>query len=227
MGAEHMILKQVEIGPMMNFVYILGCAASGQGAVIDPAWDIAAILRIAAEANLSIRQILLTHGHPDHVNGLDALLQATDAPIILHADEVKYMEKTAKDFGISTDFLHHYAKNIRPVTHGECIGLGSLSIQCLHTPGHTPGSQCFLVEGCLFSGDTLFVDACGRVDIPGGNPRQMWRSLNQTLKELPDTTILYPGHDYGGSPTAILGEQKKHNPYMNYASAEDFVRDMS
>lgn len=125
------------------------------------------------------------------------------------------------------EFLDTFSNKIQPVSDGDILPLGALSVQCLHTPGHTPGSQCFLVEGCLFSGDTLFVDACGRVDIPGGNPKEMWRSLNQTLRAVPDATVLYPGHDYGGSPKSTMGEQKRRNPYMRYDSVEQFIRDMS
>jgi hydroxyacylglutathione hydrolase len=226
MKPRSMILKQVELGPMMNFIYLIGCPSTGDGAVIDPAWDVPAILNIAQETHLKIRYILMTHGHPDHINGLDPLLKATGAKVILHSSELAYLKKNARNFGMPIEFLERYSNNIQPVLDGAILPLGNLSIQCLHTPGHSPGSQCFLVENCLFSGDTLFVDACGRVDIPGGNPKEMWRSLNQILRALPDETILYPGHDYGGSPKSTMGEQKRSNPYMRYDSEEQFIRDM-
>ncbi len=226
MESDRMILKQLGIGPMMNFIYLLGCAETREAAVVDPAWDVPAILKAAQDSDLKIRHILITHGHPDHVNGLEELLQATDARIYLHADEVDYMREVAQSFGMSTDFMNHRLSNFRTVSDGDTAMVGKLPIQFLHTPGHSPGSQCFLVAGSLISGDTLFVDACGRVDMPGGDPEKMWWSLNHKLRALDDSTILYPGHDYGGSPTSTIGEQKQTNSYMRYDSIQQFLSDM-
>jgi glyoxylase-like metal-dependent hydrolase (beta-lactamase superfamily II) len=173
-----------------------------------------------------IRHILLTHAHPDHINGLEQMLQATSGLVYLHSDEINYMREVAHSFGMSVDFITRQSSSLMAVSDGDKILVGEIPVQCLHTPGHTPGSQCFLAENSLFSGDTLFVDACGRVDIPGGDPEKMWWSLNRKLRALEDNIILYPGHDYGGSPTSTIGEQKKSNPYMRYESAEEFIRDM-
>jgi hydroxyacylglutathione hydrolase len=227
MDSGKMLLKQASIGPMMNFVYLIGCAESREAAVVDPAWDVQAILKMAQQSNLNIRHILVTHGHPDHINGLEPLLEATNAMVYIHTEEVGYMLEVARRFGMSTDFTSRRSGNIRTVSDGERISVGSLTVQCLHTPGHSPGSQCFLVENCLFSGDTLFVDACGRIDMPGGDPQKMWWSPNHTLHALDDNTTIYPGHDYGGSPTSTIGEQKQSNPYMQYDSVQQFIRDMS
>ncbi len=226
MPSPNLIVKQTPIGPMMNYVYLIGCAETRDAAVVDPAWEPGEIMDLARELRLEIRHVLLTHGHPDHVNALEPLLEATDATMVIHADEVPYMQEVARSFGMSTAFLKTRAASIRTVADGDTVRVGRLSIRCLHTPGHSPGSQCFLVEGCLFSGDTLFVDACGRVDMPGGDPAKMWWSLNHTLRSLDDGTIVYPGHDYGGSPQSTIGEQKQSNPYMNYDSVQRFVRDM-
>jgi hydroxyacylglutathione hydrolase len=226
MESGKMILKQVEVGPMMNFVYLIGCAETGEAAVVDPAWDVPAILKLANDSNMEIKHILVTHGHPDHVNGLESLLQTTDAKVYIHRDEIEYMKEVAREFGMSTEFLAHRSGNIKKVSDGDKILVGKLSIECLHTPGHSPGSQCFLVEDCLLSGDTLFVDACGRVDMPGGEPEKMFWSLNHKLRGLNDSTVLYPGHDYGGSPTSTIGEQKNTNAYMNFGSVQQFVRAM-
>jgi hydroxyacylglutathione hydrolase len=226
MESGKMILKQAELGPMMNFVYLIGCAETGEAAVVDPAWDVPAILKLAKDSNLQIKHLLVTHGHPDHVNGLESLLQATGATIYIHPEEIEYMKEVAREFGMSTDFMARRSVKLKQVSDGDIIRVGNLSIKCLHTPGHSPGSQCFLVEGCLISGDTLFVDACGRVDMPGGEPEKMFQSLNHKLRELDDNIILYPGHDYGGSPTSTIGEQKKTNAYMNFGSIQQFLLTM-
>jgi hydroxyacylglutathione hydrolase len=226
MDSPDMILKQIEIGPMMNFVYLIGCTETREAAVVDPAWDPQAIINIVQSSNLRLNHILLTHGHPDHVNAVETLLGSTNAKVWIHRDELNEMRAAARDFGMPTGFMDHFAANFQLVSDGDRISIGKLSIQCLHTPGHSPGSQCFLIDGNLLSGDTLFVDACGRVDFPGGDSNKMWESLNRKLYALPDETVVYPGHDYGGRPTSTIGEQKRTNPYMRYPSVEQFMRDM-
>ena len=221
-----MILKQLELGPMMNFVYLIGCAETREAAVVDPAWDVQSILRIAEESDLKINRIFLTHGHPDHVNGLETLLEATDAKVHMHADEMDYMRQVAALFCMPVEFMNRRSGNFQTISDGDEILVGNLPVQFLHTPGHTPGSQCFLVEKNLVSGDTLFINACGRVDLPGGDPEKMWWSLNHKLRALEDDTILYPGHNYSDKPTATMGEQKRTNPYLKYSSLDHFIRDM-
>jgi hydroxyacylglutathione hydrolase len=212
---------------MMNFVYIVGCCATKEAAVIDPGWNVQAILQVAQEANLNIKSILLTHGHPDHINGVETLLEETGAKVYLHDDEKEHMRQAASLFQMPVDFLDRFAANFRYVSDGDVIHLGKLIIQPIHTPGHSPGSQCFLIGKNLFSGDTLFVGACGRVDFPGGDPEKMWFSLNHKLKALDDEVILYPGHDYGDSPTSTMGKEKRYNRFMQFASLNDFLGEMS
>jgi glyoxylase-like metal-dependent hydrolase (beta-lactamase superfamily II) len=221
-----LILKQIEMGPMMNYVYIIGCAETREGAVVDPAWDVPAILRTAGELGLRLRHVLVTHAHPDHVNGLEELLEATDAKVYLNEAEPGYLSEMGKFFQMSVEFLKRRSGNIQLVSDNEEVQVGKVLVRCLHTPGHTPGSQCFLIGKTLFSGDTLFVDACGRIDLPGGDAEKMWWSLNRKLRALEDDIILYPGHNYGGQPTSTLGEQKRSNPYMRFDSPDEFVRAM-
>lgn len=221
-----LILKQIEMGPMMNYVYIIGCAETREGAVVDPAWDVPAILRTAGELGLRLRHVLVTHAHPDHVNGLEELLEATDAKVYLNEAEPGYLSEMGKFFQMSVEFLKRRSGNIQLVSDNEEVQVGKVLARCLHTPGHTPGSQCFLIGKTLFSGDTLFVDACGRIDLPGGDAEKMWWSLNRKLRALEDDIILYPGHNYGGQPTSTLGEQKRSNPYMRFDSPDEFVRAM-
>ncbi len=227
MNSPGMILKQVEMGPMMNFVYLIGCPETREAAVVDPAWDVPAILSLARESDLKITRILLTHGHPDHMNGLEALLEATDAKVFLHREETAYLKEVAAYFGMSVDFMSRRSANFEVISDGDKISIGKLPLQFLHTPGHTPGSQCFLVQENLVSGDTLFINACGRVDLPGGDPEKMWHSLTHKLGALDDGTILYPGHNYADRPTATMGEQKRNNPCLRFTSLNDFIRDQS
>jgi len=219
-----LILKQMELGPMMNFVYLIGCAETREAAVVDPAWAVSSILETARESDLQIRRIFLTHAHPDHMNGLEEMLEATDAKVYLNTDEVNYMKQVAEFFHVPIDFMHRRSSNFQTVVDGEEIRMGKLRVQFLHTPGHTPGSQCFLADRKLVAGDTLFIDGCGRVDLPGGDPKKMWSSLNQKLRALDDDTILYPGHNYADRPSSTLGEQKRTNPYLQYASLDQFLR---
>lgn len=182
---------------MLNLAYVLGDAGSGICAVIDPGWDSGAILSAAGEAKLRIEKILLTHAHFDHMGALAEIASETGAPIYVHSSE-------ASDVGGDLKTV---------VTEdGTEIKLGSFKIECIHTPGHTPGSQCFLVGDNLFTGDTLFVDGCGRVDLPGSSPPEMLSSLNR-LSKLDPATKVWPGHDYGGLESTI-GKLMETNPYL-------------
>ena len=226
MSSDRVVVQQVQIGPMMNFIYLIGCTQSRAAAIVDPAWDVPAILKLANASNFTIRDILISHGHPDHINGLEALLDATGARVHINKDEVEYMRNVARSFGMSTGFMEKKSGNFNTVSDNDTDLIGALPVEFLHTPGHSPGSQCFLVENNLFSGDTLFIGACGRVDMPGGEPEKMWWSLNKRLRSLDDGIVVYPGHDYGMRVTSTMGEQKQANPYMNYDSVKQFIRDM-
>jgi glyoxylase-like metal-dependent hydrolase (beta-lactamase superfamily II) len=223
---SNLVLKQMEVGPMMNFIYIVGCANTRRAAVVDPAWDIPSIRETAQGMGLELNHVLLTHCHPDHVNGLSELVEATNARVHVHPLEAEYIRQMAAQFGVPVDFVSLLTGNYEPVSDGDEIMLGELPVRVLHTPGHTPGSVCYLAGGNLFSGDTLFINACGRVDLPGGDPGAMWFSLNRKLAALDGGTVIYPGHNYGGRCSSTIGEQRRSNPYMRYSSEQDFVRAM-
>jgi hydroxyacylglutathione hydrolase len=214
--------KQMEIGPMQNYVYLIGSTETRKAAVVDAAWDIDEILRVAAQNEMEITHALVTHTHPDHVGGEFAgleiagateLLEKCKAKIVVHKAEAEFIKGVSSSDMIKTD-------------NGDKVDVGGLEIQLMHTPGHTPGSQCFLVGNRVVSGDTLFIDACGRVDFPGGNPEQMYHSLTQKLMALPDEMILFPGHNYAPLKHATMGEQKKTNPYLRFSSLKQFLAAM-
>lgn len=219
---EPLYFKQLEIGPMQNFIYLVGSLETREAAVVDAAWDIDEILRVAEEDDMKITHALVTHTHPDHVGGrfagvqiqgIGELLTKAKAKIAIHRDEADFLKQVS-------------ASDLIKVESGDEIDVGGIRIKLIHTPGHTPGSQCFLVGRRLVSGDTLFIDSCGRVDLPGGNAEQMYLSLTQKLMALPDETILFPGHNYSNRPTSTLGEQKSTNPYMRFQSLQHFLSAM-
>jgi len=202
-------LKQMELGPMQNYVYLLGDSKSKEVVVVDPAWEPDVILKAAEDEGLKIVGALVTHTHFDHVNAADAILKKVDCPVYIH-------DKEKNDVPIALS-------SIRATKNGDSIKVGQVEVQFVHTPGHTPGSQCFLVHGNLVSGDTLFINACGRTDFPGGSMEEMYDSLNNKLKKLPDDTILFPGHNYADRPKTTMGEQKKNNPFLLCDTLEKFL----
>jgi hydroxyacylglutathione hydrolase len=208
-------------GQMANFMYLLGDPTSRQAFVVDPAWDVDSLLAIAREDDYSIAGALITHYHPDHVGGdlwgvqvegVQRLLETAAVPLYVNKNEAEGLKKVT---GVADS-------DMKKVDDGDSLELGSLSIDFLHTPGHTPGSQCFLVGDRLVAGDTLFVQGCGRVDLPGGDPEQMYYSLTQKLAKLPADTILYPGHHYGPAETSTIGDELEQNAYMRVRSLEDW-----
>lgn len=196
---------------MDNFIYFLGDRGKKEIAVIDPAWDVEFLRQEALRQKLTITMILLTHGHPDHVNGLAQLLSTHDVPVYVSAHELPILKPRHK--------------NVRNTEHNTKIKIGDLEATCLHTPGHSPGSQCFLAENHLISGDTVFIDGCGRCDLPGSDVKQMYHSLYTKIMKLPDDTLIYPGHNYGPTPFDTLAHQKKTNPYLTCHSQEEFLHE--
>jgi glyoxylase-like metal-dependent hydrolase (beta-lactamase superfamily II) len=205
-------LRQLLVGPMENFVYLLGSTDAKEVAVVDPAWDVEAIERAASQDGKTISCAILSHCHFDHINGIPDLLSRHDVPV--------YAQKAEIDFSPQ---LRDLASSIKGLAPGDEIPVGPLKIKALHTPGHTPGSQCFYCGGSLVSGDTLFIKACGRCDLPGGDPEAMHRSLTQVLAKLPDETKLFPGHDYADVPVSTIADEKKENPYLQFSDLSSFL----
>lgn len=202
-------IKQMELGPMQNFVYLIGCPATRIAAVVDPAWEADVIVREAEREGYRIEHILVTHHHYDHVNGVEPLLNRLAARVHVNKNDVPYLKSVAGDI--------HKAEG------GDKIQVGEVEIALLHTPGHTPGSQCFRVKNSIVSGDTLFIGNCGRTDLPGGDDEEMFRTMEK-LRQLPDETILLPGHNYADRPTSTIADEKKGNSYLMCATMSEFLR---
>ena len=213
MDSPPVFIHQFPLGPMQNFVYLVGTEGQPEVCVVDPAWDVDAIEKVCATQNKSLGSILLTHSHKDHINGVAELLRRHDIPV--------YAQRAEIDF--SGD-LQVFGDALRRLGPGDKVPLGSVSAIVVHTPGHTPGSQCLLAGDALIAGDTLFVNGCGRCDLLGGDPAEMFHSLSSVLGKLPGTTRLFPGHDYGDVPVSSLEREAARNPYFQFADAASFVK---
>lgn len=208
-----MFLKQMQVGHMAVFAYIVGDPETGEGLVIDPAADVDGILREADKKGIRVKYIVNTHGHVDHISGNQEMKKKTGALIVVHEADADMLVSTPamvlRMFG---------AKPSPPaditVSDGDTIAVGSVVLEVLHTPGHTPGGICLYTDGYVFTGDTLFVGAVGRTDLPGGSWTVMYRSIKQKILTLPDDTIVLPGHNYGSSPTSTVGREKRTNPFL-------------
>lgn len=211
MAQRKIFVMQMELGMMANFVYLIGCAETREAAVVDPAWEVDTVLREAEKNGYKITKAFLTHTHFDHCNGAGELVEKTDAKVYIHKEEASEIPMLKE--------------NVVSTKSGDEIKIGKLNVKFIHTPGHTKGSQCFLIDDNLVSGDTLFINACGRTDLPGGSPEELYHSL-ALLKKMDNKTILLPGHNYGHAPHATLAEQKKENPFLVAPNLKAFLRFM-
>lgn len=211
MTPSKLILKQFEIGPLNNFIYFVGDPETKEIAVVDPAWDVPYLCGEADKKGYKIKAVFLTHGHPDHVNGLNEILSRHNVPAYISTHEAPFYKPKHK--------------NLIEVQDHEKLKIGNIEFECILTPGHTPGCQCFKYKDILITGDAIFIDGCGRCDLPGGDAKVMYNSLYNIIGKLPDTTLIYSGHNYGPTPFATLQEQKNTNPYLQCASLEEFLQE--
>jgi glyoxylase-like metal-dependent hydrolase (beta-lactamase superfamily II) len=196
---------------MVNFVYLIGDRETGEAIAVDPAYGVGELVDLLAADDMRLTAVLASHYHPDHVGGdlmgwriqgvAELLELGVPAKVHVQAEEAAGVKRVTG--AADSDLVLHAS--------GDIVRAGEVEITLIHTPGHTPGSQCFLVDGKLVSGDTLFLDGCGRTDLPGGDADALYLSLTQRLAAVPDDTILYPGHQYSPDPSAPLGDVRVHN----------------
>jgi len=211
-----MLIEWLIVGELEVFCYLIGCPDTKEGIVIDPGGDEQKILSKIEEMDLHIKYIVNSHGHPDHTSANKKIKEATGAPAVLHELDAKFffqienVRKLSSEIGctpteIEADILAH---------DGDILKVGNLELKLIHTPGHSPGGMCVYGDGNLFTGDTLFVGDAGRTDLPGASLNQLLNSLETKILPLPDDTIIWPGHDYGDTPTSTIANEKETNPYI-------------
>lgn len=202
-----MIIRQVKVGPMENFAYILGCKKSGEAAIIDPGFEAEKLLETASELSMKVVAVINTHGHSDHIAENREIVSETGAKVIAHE--------------LATFTVDQYIKD------RETFKIGGLTIETVHTPGHSPDSVCFIVnDEIIFTGDTLFVSECGRTDLPGSSNEDMYNSLVKIMRKMPDNLIVYPGHDYGPTKTSKMGDEKINNYTLKERTKDEFLKFM-
>jgi hydroxyacylglutathione hydrolase len=218
---SRVIIKQVKVGAFQVFTYVVACPETRKAVVIDPAGEEETLLSLIKEEAFIIEHILDTHGHADHVLANEHLKNALAVPTCMHELDIQFFSQTevrdltAKELG----FQPPDPADV-PLRDGDVFKVGTLEIKVIHTSGHTPGSVCYFVEGNLFTGDTLFVGAAGRTDLLGGSLEMLLDSIENKILTLPKETVIWPGHDYGDTPTSTLGREMEENPYIT-----DFILD--
>ena len=202
-----MKVHQIQVGNMQNFSYIVEDEDTGIAIIIDPSWDLLELELVIKKNDLKIKYIVNTHHHFDHTIGNDAMYQSTKSTIIQHAN---------------SELKHDVAVN-----DGDFIEFGNSKLKVLYTPGHSKDSVCLVGDGKIFSGDTLFVGSCGRIDLPGGSAKELYHSIFDVLYTLDDNLIIYSGHNYGSSKTSTILQEKMTNPIMQKRTEQEFIEMMS
>ncbi|HEY8081653.1 MAG TPA: MBL fold metallo-hydrolase [Acidimicrobiales bacterium] len=206
---------------MVNFAYAIGDAETREAVLVDPAYDTAGLLDLLAEDGMRCVGAIATHYHADHVGGslfgvtiegIAALLEHVDVPVHVHAEEAPWIERTT---GVTDALVRHDS--------GDVVDVGGVAIELVHTPGHTPGSQCLLVDRHFVTGDTLFLDGCGRTDLPGSDPAAMYETLTRRLAAIEDTATVYPGHLYSPEPFLSMGEVRARNAVLAPRSPDEWL----
>ncbi len=205
------LIHQVGIGPADNFIYFIGDPETKQMAVVDPAWDVPQIRQIVADLGYQISAIWLTHGHSDHTNGVAELLESNPVPVYISS--------------LEASSLRPDVPGLIDVNDGDTLQVGEIHFDVIHTPGHSPGGQCFLHGNQLIAGDTIFIDGCGRCDSPISDVKAMFNSIHNRVMTLADDTVIYPGHNYGPMPTDTLANQKKTNLFRVATNGESFIKE--
>ncbi len=206
---DHTILT-MEVGPLGTNCYVVVCNATQQAAVIDPGGSPQAILEQIEKRGWQVKAVINTHGHFDHVMGNQEIMTATGAPLYLHEDDVEILREAPRDMA---QFMPPHGDPGTPTVllhEGDTIQVGNLSFQVIHTPGHTPGGICLLLDKDLICGDTLFAGSIGRTDLRGGNYPQIIQSIQEKIMPLPDDVVAYPGH----GPATTIGRERQINPYV-------------
>ena len=215
------VIQARQIGPYQVMTYLVHCPRTRQGVIIDPAGQEEDLAAWAREQGVEVKYILNTHGHPDHSLGNAGLKRLLGAPVAVHqADDDFFASPEGRSVASDELGLPPPPPADLRLSDGQTLAVGDLEIRVIHTPGHSPGSVCFLADGHLFTGDTLFVGAVGRTDLGGASLDQLLQSLEEKLLPLPEETVVLPGHDYGETPTSTLGREKRENPYIT-----DFILD--
>jgi hydroxyacylglutathione hydrolase len=198
---------QLEVGLLQNFCEILFCPETRAAALVDPAWEVDTLLKAVAARDLRVTTVLVTHTHNDHIEGVAEVVAKTGAVVVVSPREAEAVRADAQTLVDALD--------------GVDVAIGARGVRVLDTPGHTVGGTCFLADGFIVTGDLLFIGGCGRTDFRGGDTATMWRSL-QRVAALPEETRVYPGHDYGPTPTSTIGHELRTNPYLLCKTFEEF-----
>ncbi len=197
----------MEVGLLQNFCEILYCPETREAAIVDPAWEVDRLMNEVGRLGLRVTTVLITHTHNDHIEGVDALVAQTGAAVVVSPREA--------------DALRAPGRTLIDAVDGRDIAIGRRGVRALTTPGHTVGGTCYLADGYVITGDVLFVGGCGRTDFRGGNTAEMWQSL-QRLTRLPEETRVYPGHDYGETPTSTIAHELRANRFLRCANLDEF-----